>query len=129
VVEPRLDKSPDRVSLDSAPPSPPAKRAKTMMDTQGDEGGLGEMGGSPQAQALQGLKMAQQGVQQLSLVLPNLGPQLSQFLDQLQQVTVSAVAGMTTGGAPGVAPMAPPPPPAVMGNAPPPAVPGMAGGM
>jgi hypothetical protein len=99
-----------------------------MMDS--GDGGLGDMGSTPQVKALQGLKLAQQGVQQLALVLPNLAPQLGDFLNQLQQVTVNAVAGMSNGsGAPGVAPMAPPPPPAVMGNAPPPAVPGMAGGM
>lgn len=133
MVEPRLDKSESHVSLDHAPPSPPTKRAKTMMDTgePDEDEGVGPMGATPQAKALQGLKMAQQGVQMLSLVLPNLAPQLGDFLNQLQQVTVNAVASMSSGGsaAPGIAPMAPPPPPMPMTGAPPAAVPGMAGGM
>ena len=111
------------------------KRAKSMLDSaDSDEGGLGSAAGTPQAKALMGLKMVQQGTQQIALVVPGLAQQLGDFLNQLQQVTVNAVANMSQGGpsaVPGIGPMpAPPPPmpqmpPGAAAPAPTPNVPGM----
>lgn len=133
-IEPRLDRS-GSGTLDGPPPSPSMKRAKTMLDSGSDSGGgLGEMASTPQAKALMGLKMVQQGTQQIALVVPGLAQQLGDFLNQLQMVTVSAVANMSQGGpsaVPGMSPMPAPPPPMPQmpppgaAPAPTPGVPGM----
>jgi len=120
-IEPRLDRAPTG-KLDSAPPSPPLKRAKSLADLPPkadsdagtDNGLIGPQASSPQVRALSSLQKVQQGVQDLSILMPNLAPQLADFLGQLSTVTAQAVANMAQGGpsaVPGMAPMPAPPPP------------------
>lgn len=115
------------VTLDKAPPMPPASKRKSLMDlggTQQPDGGLGPAASSPQIMALQGISMIEMGARLIASALPAIAGPVTAFVEQLKQVAPQALASATTGGIlpPGAPTGAPPP------AAPPPAGPPMVGG-
>jgi len=88
-------------NLDAAPPSPPLQTAKqsNLMNS-----GMGQEGGSPQAVALQGLAMTEQGIRLLSTALPGVTAATAEMLMTLRNAVAQQVsqmgAGPEMGGAP-----------------------------
>ena len=105
--------------LDEAPPQPAnlSTRKRTLVDMA--KGGLGAEAATPQIQALEGIKQTQMGLQKLATLVPDIAPQIAQFLGQLEPLIAQFVAGGSPGpagvsAAMGGAPM--PPPPMAMGG-------------
>lgn len=93
-------------ALDAPPPRPPdaSQRAQPNMMTAGTSPGAS----SPEALAIGGLAMIEQGAQILSTVLPGVGQMLSQVILALRQTVPQALGGGQGAFAGG--PMPPPAP-------------------
>jgi hypothetical protein len=99
-------------NLDSPPPQPPMKPAQGNLM----ESGMGPNGGTPQAMALQGMAMVEQGVRLLGTALPGAAAAAAEMLSTLRMGVAQAVGQMGMGAsgpqAGGGAPMPPGLPPA-----------------
>jgi hypothetical protein len=87
----------DSASLDKAPP-PPVMRKAQPTRLMGNGGGLGAAASSPQARALQGMQLVEQGSELITSVFPSLAPVLGDFIGRLHQSIPQALADMTQGG-------------------------------
>ena len=103
-----------RSDLSEGPPLPAqATRRPTMHQLAGagdQERGLGMEGGSPQVQALEGMQMAERGLQLIATSLPDLAPGLAQLLEQLRQAIPRAMGAAAQSGPGQAMPVSPPPP-------------------
>lgn len=108
---------PGGVTLDEPPPAPASRPAPSRMT---DLPGQAAM--SPQVRALAAMKSASESLRVLASVVPDVAPQLLQFLAQLEPLIAQAIAGggtspvaatMAMGG-----PMGPMPPPSPAGMMP-----------
>ena len=78
------------VTLDKNPPSPPEIRGSA------GKSGLGEMAKSPGLMALQGLESIENGMQMITVAIPNLGPILglmATLVTRLRQAVPQALSG------------------------------------
>ena len=100
---------PQGVSLDSGPPAPPPRPARSVKMGQMEEPGGGPAR-SPQIMALQLTQQLVQSAQALGAVLPMLAGPMSQLSSAVQQLVARAMAEATQPASPSI-----PPPPAPMG--------------
>jgi hypothetical protein len=82
--------------LDSPPPQPPMQAPKGNLM----ESGMGPNGGTPQAIALQGLAMVEQGVRLLGTALPGAAAAAADMLGTLRMGVAQAVSQMGVGAGP-----------------------------
>ncbi len=127
-VEPRDKNEPKGVTLDKPLSHPEPKRALASVmaeeQSEGEGGGMGALGATPQIRALSGLKQVEMGFRSLVTIMPDIATQLGDLMSQLQPLVVAKVAQMTTGMGPSVPPGIMQPPPMA-----PPAAPPQAGPM
>lgn len=97
------DKPP--LKLDAAPPvSPDTVKRASLVDLEANKrgSGLGEYAGDPKIVALNGMSKAEQGVNEIMSVFPQLPPQILEAVAALKQMVLQMVAGAGL-GAPGMA--------------------------
>lgn len=93
------------LKLDSAPPeSPDTVKRASLVDLESNKrgSGLGDSAGDPKIVVLNGMSKAEQGINDILSVIPNLPPEIIQAVAVLKQIVLSMVAGQGLGG-PGMA--------------------------